>query len=58
MKKVVNIIISLAWIAFIVSVCTIESLSIFSLVGLLVSGSILGGYAFWCEEERRAREGR
>lgn len=58
MKTVGNIIITIAWIVFLVSLCSIESLSLFSLVGLFVSGSVLGVYAFWCEEERKARGGR
>ena len=58
MKKIGEVITSVALVAFIVSLCCIESLTVISIVTMLISGAWLVGYGFVYEEEKRLREGR
>ncbi len=56
--KIGEFITSVAVMAFVLSLCTIESLSIISIITMIVSGSWIVGYSFVMEEEKRMREGR
>lgn len=55
--KIGEFITGAALVAFILSLCTIESLSAASLITMAVSGAWIVGYSFM-EEEKRAKEGR
>lgn len=55
--KIGEIITGIALAAFILSLCTIESLSAASLITMAVSGTWIACYGYM-EEEKRAREGR
>lgn len=56
--KIGEVITAIAVTAFILSIYTIESLSLVSIITMILSGSWIVGYAFVMEEEKRAREGR
>lgn len=58
MDKLCNIITSLAVIAFVVAMCTIDSNLIGSLIIMFIAGAWLLGYSYLWEETRRMREGR
>lgn len=58
MKQIGEFITSVALVAFIISLCCIERLSIISIVTMFLSGAWLVGYGFVYEEEKRMREGR
>lgn len=55
--KIGEVITGIALVAFMLSLCTIESLSVASLITMGISGAWLVGYGFM-EEEKRMREGR
>ena len=55
--KIGEFITGVAVVAFMISLCTIESLSAASLITMAVSGAWIVGYSFM-EEEKRPREGR
>lgn len=55
--KIGEFITGVALVAFMFSLCTIESLSLVSILMMLISGAWIVGYSFM-EEEKRAREGR
>ena len=55
--KIGEVITGIALVAFMLALCTIESLSVGSLITMAVSGAWIIGYAFW-QEEKRMREGR
>ena len=55
--KLGEIITGVALVAFVLAMCSIESLSVTALVTMFVSGGWIVGYAFW-QEEKRARGGR
>ena len=46
-----------ALVAFMIALCTIESLSAGSLITMTVSGAWIVGYGFY-DEEKRMKEGR
>ena len=56
--KIGEFITGVAVTAFIIALCTIESMSMFSIITMIVSGSLIVGYEFVMEEERHMREGR
>lgn len=56
--KIGEFITSVAVVAFVLALCTIESLSLFSIITMIISGSWIVGYGFVMEEEKRMREGR
>lgn len=56
--KVMELISGMAAVAFMISVCTIESLSLFSIITMIVSGALIVGCGFVMEEEKRMRGGR
>jgi len=55
--KVNDLILSVAVVVFVLSLCTIESLSAASILGMILSGAVIVVCSF-CEEQKRAREGR
>lgn len=55
--KLGEFITGIALVAFILALCSIESLSAKALITMLVSGGWIIGYAFW-QEEKRAGDGR
>lgn len=55
--KIGEFITGVAVVAFMFSLCTIDSLSAVSLITLAVSGAWIVGYSFM-EEEKRTKEGR
>lgn len=55
--KLGEVITGIALVAFVLALCSIESLSAKPLITMFVSGGWIVGYAFF-EEEKRAREGR
>lgn len=55
--KIGEFITGIAVVAFILSLCTIESLSAASLITMAVSGAWLVGYSY-ADAVRRVREGR
>ena len=55
--KINELILSVAVVVFMISLCTIESLSMTSILGMLISGAVIGVCSF-IEEEKRMREGR
>jgi hypothetical protein len=55
--KIGELITSIALVAFVLALCSIESLSATALITMFVSGGWIVGYAFW-QEEKRAGEGR
>lgn len=57
MKQLGEIITGVALVAFILALCSIESLSATALITMFVAGGWIVGYAFW-QEEKRAGEGR
>lgn len=58
MKNICEIITSIAVVAFMISLCTIEGNLMFSLITMFLSGAWIISYSWWEEEERRYREGR
>lgn len=58
MKKLGEIITTIAVIAFMISLCTIDGNTILSIITMFVSGAWIVAYSWWQEEERRLREGR
>lgn len=50
--KIGEIITGLAVTAFVLALCSIESLSLISILTMIVSGSWIVGYSFVMEEER------
>ena len=55
--KISEIITGVAVTAFVLALCTIESLTAGSLITMAISGAVIVGYSF-IEEERRIRRGR
>ena len=55
--KLGEFITGVALVVFVLALCTIESLSVWSLVTMAVSGAWIAGYGYM-EEEKRAKEGR
>ena len=55
--KISELILSVALVVFVISLCTIESLSAASILGMIISGAVIVVCSF-CEEQKRAREGR
>ena len=55
--KIGEIITGVAMMAFMLALCTIETLSAGTLITMAVSGAWIVGYSFF-EEEKRMREGR
>ena len=55
--KIGELILSVALVVFVLSLCTIESLSAASILGMLISGAVIVVCSY-CEEQKRAREGR
>lgn len=55
--KMSELILSVALVVFVLSLCTIESLSAASVIGMIVSGAVIVVCGY-CEEQKRAREGR
>lgn len=55
--KIGEFITGIALVAFVLALCTIESLSAFSIITMFLSGGWILGYAF-LEEEKRMKEGR
>ena len=53
--KIGEFITGIAMVAFILSLCTIESLSLLSLSTMFISGAWVIGYSWWQEEERIER---
>lgn len=51
--KIGEFITGVAVVAFMFALCTIESLSLISIITMIVSGSWIVGYSF-CEEQKRA----
>jgi hypothetical protein len=58
MKVICNGITAIALAAFMLALCSIESLSAGTLVTMFVSGAWLVGYGFVTEELKREEEGR
>ena len=57
MKAICEGITVIALAAFVLALCSIESLSVRSLVTMFVSGTWLVGYGFVSEEMKRERDG-
>jgi hypothetical protein len=57
MKVICNGITAIALAAFMLALCSIESLSVGTLVTMFVSGAWLIGYGFVSEEMKRERDG-
>ena len=55
--KIGEFITGIAVVAFVLALCTIESLSLLSLATMFISGAWIVGYGFM-DEEKRAKEGR
>lgn len=55
--KINELILSVAVVVFMLSLCTIEGLSMASILGLFISGAVIVVCSF-IEEEKRMREGR
>lgn len=55
--KIGEFITSIAVVAFVLSLCTIESLSAASLITMFISGAWLVGYSYF-DSVKRVREGR
>lgn len=55
--KINELILSVALVVFVISLCTIESLSLASVLGMFISGAVIVVCGY-CEEQKRAREGR
>lgn len=55
--KIGEFITSVALVAFVLSLCTIDSLSAASIITLLVSGAWLVGFSYF-DAVRRVKEGR
>ena len=55
--KIGEFITGIALVAFMLALCSIESLSAGSLITMTVSGAWIVGYSFM-EEEKRMKEGR
>ena len=55
--KIGELILSVALVVFVLSLCTIESLSAASILGMLISGAVIVVCSY-CEEQKRMREGR
>ena len=55
--KMSELILTVALVVFVLSLCTIESLSVLSILGMLISGAVIVVYSYF-EEQKRAREGR
>lgn len=53
--KIGEVITGIALVAFMFSLCTIESLSVGSLITMAISGAWIIGYSF-LKEEKRTRE--
>ena len=58
MKGICNAITGVALAAFMISLCSIESLSVGALVTMFISGAWLVGYGYVSEELKREEEGR
>jgi hypothetical protein len=56
--KIGEFITGVALVAFILALCSIESLSVGALATMFVSGTWLVGYGFVSEEMKRERDGR
>ena len=56
--KICEFITGVALVAFVLALCTIESLSVWSLVTMFISGGWLVGYGYVSEEMKRERGGR
>lgn len=55
--KICEFITGVALVAFVLALCSIESLSVGALVTMFVSGTWLIGYGFVSEEMKRERDG-
>ena len=55
--KIGEVITGIALVAFMLALCTIESLSAASLITMFVSGAWIVGYSYM-DEQKRIREGR
>lgn len=55
--KIGEVITGVAMMAFMLALCTIETLSAGTLITMAVSGAWIVGYSYM-EEEKRAKEGR
>lgn len=55
--KIGEFITGVALVAFVLSLCTIESLSLLSLATMFISGAWIVIYSYM-DEEKRAKEGR
>lgn len=58
MKKLCEMITTLAVIALVVAMCTLDGNPILSIITILISGVWIVTYSWMYEEERRARGGR
>lgn len=56
--KIGDFITGVALVVFILSLCTIESLSLGTFAAMLISGAWIVGYGWFKEEEERAKGGR
>ena len=55
--KIGELILSVAVVVFVLSMCTIESLSAVSIIGMIISGAVIAVCSYF-EEQKRVREGR
>lgn len=55
--KTSELILSVAVVVFVLSMCTIDSLSLLSIIGMVISGAVIVVCSY-CEEQKRIREGR
>ena len=55
--KMNEVILSVAVVVFVLSLCTIESLSAVSVLGMIISGAVIVVCSF-LDEQKRIREGR
>ena len=58
MKKLCNFITGIALAAFMLALCSIESLSVGALATMFISGTWLVGYGYVSEEMKREADGR
>ena len=56
--KIGEFITGVAMVAFLLALCSIESMSLFSIIAMIVSGSWIVAYGFVMEEEKRMGAGR